>query len=123
MSDASPISFAKFEFEESRYQRENKVWLASTLVKAVKEQKLEPFEYPVAAYDLSNMNFSLKNIYDFCLNVRRTLAADYESFPIILDDLGQVADGNHRLCHAIVDGIAYIKAYRLKEMPIPDYLE
>ena len=123
MSDASPISFAKFEFEESRYQRDNKVWLASTLVKAVNEQKLEPFDYPVTVYDMSNMNFSVKNINDFCLNVRRTLAADYESYPIILDDLGQVADGNHRLCHAIVDGVAYIKAYRLKDMPIPDYLE
>ena len=123
MSEALPISFEKFDFEESRYHRGNKIWLASTLLKAVKSQRLEPFDYPVAAYDLSNKNFQLENMDDFCWNVRRTLSADYESYPIILDNLGQVADGNHRLCHAIVDGVAYVKAYRLKEMPIPDYLE
>lgn len=97
--DAPVISFAKFDFEESRYRRGKKGWLATTLQKAVKDQELKPFDYPVAAYDMSNRYFSLENMDDFCWQVRRMLAADYESYPIILDDMGQVADGNHRLCH------------------------
>lgn len=97
--------------------------MAATLLKAVKDQELEPFDYPVAAYDMSNKNFSLENMDDFCRQMRRTLAADYENYPIILDDLGQVADGNHRLCHAIVDGVAVVKAYRLQWMPEPDFVE
>lgn len=97
--------------------------MATTLLKAVKEQNLEPFDYPVAAYDMSNKRFSLENMDDFCFQVRRTLAADYENNPIILDDLGQVADGNHRLCHAIVDGVTSVKAYRLYKMPTPDFIE
>lgn len=117
------ISFSKFNFEESRYHRGNKYWYATTLLKAVKDQELEPFDYPVAAYDMSNSYFSLQNMDDFCWQVRRTLAADYESHPIILDDLGQVADGNHRLCHAIIDGVASVKAYRLTSMPEPDFVE
>lgn len=117
------ISFAKFEFEESRYKRGNNCWLATTLMKAVKDQELEPFDYPVAVYDMSNRYFSLDNMYDFCWQVRRTLAADYENHPIILDDYGQVADGNHRLCHAIIDGVATVNAYRLTSMPEPDFVE
>ena len=100
-----------------------KYWMATTLLKAVKDQELEPFDYPVAAYDMSNRYFSLENMDDFCWQVRRTLAADYENNPIILDDMGQVADGNHRLCHAIIDGVATVKAYRLLSMPEPDFTE
>ena len=117
------ISFAKFEFEESRYKRGNNCWLATTLLKAVKDQNLEPFDYPVAAYDMSNRYFDLDNMDDFCWQVRRTLSAGYENHPIILDDYGQVADGNHRLCHAIIDGVATVKAYRLTSMPAPDFVE
>lgn len=123
MNEPPVISFAKFEFEESRYYRGKKYWMAPTLLKAVKEQELEPFDYPVAAYDMSNKYFSLENMDDFCWQVRRTLAADYENNPIILDDLGQVADGNHRLCHAIIDGVSTVKAYRLLSMPEPDFTE
>ena len=84
---------------------------------------LHNFDKAVAAYDMSNKYFSLDNMDDFCWQVRRTLAADYESNPIILDDYGQVADGNHRLCHAIIDGVATVKAYRLLSMPEPDFVE
>ena len=49
--------------------------------------------------------------------------ADYVKYPIILDDLGQVADGNHRIAHAILDGKKSILAYRLINMPAPDYVE
>ena len=71
------VSFAKFEFEESRYKRGNNCWLATTLLKAVKDQELEPFDYPVAVYDMSNRYFILDNMDDFCWQVRRTLAADH----------------------------------------------
>lgn len=121
MSEYPVVQLASLNFEESRYRRGNKYWYATTLLRAVKDQELETFDYPVAAYDMSNKYFSLENMDDFCWHVRRTLAADYE-IPIILDDLGQVADGNHRLCHAIVDGVATVKAYRLQTMPEPDFI-
>ena len=97
--------------------------MATTLLKAVHDQELEPFEYPEAAYDMSNRNFSLENMDDFCFQMKRVLGADYENNPIILDDLGQVADGNHRLCHAIIDGKSSVMAYRLVNMPEPDFTE
>lgn len=117
------IAFSKFKFEESRYHRGKKYWMATTLLKAVQDQELEPFDYPVAAYDMSNRYFDLNNMDDFCWQMKRTLEADYKNNPIILDDCGQVADGNHRLCHAILDGESTVKAYRLISMPEPDFTE
>ncbi len=41
-------------------------------------------------------------------------------YPVILDDEGFIADGNHRLCKAILEGKDTIKAIRLLKMPAPD---
>lgn len=116
------VEFENFTFEESRYQRSDKVWLATTLLHAVKEQKLEPFEFPLAAYNLLNIGFPIKNTDDFIWQMKRTLNADYD-YPVILDDYGQIADGFHRICHALLDGKTTIMAYRLREMPPADYKE
>lgn len=117
------INYSKLSFDESRYRRGKKYWYASTLLRAALDAELEPFEYPVACYDLSSKYFSLENTDDFIWQIKRTLDADYENHPIILDDMGQVADGNHRLCHAILDGKSHVMAYRLQNMPEPDFIE
>lgn len=119
---APKVEFENFTFEESQYKRGEKVWLATTLLRAVKEQKLESFDFPLAAYNMLNMGFRVENTDDFIWQMKRTLNADY-NYPIVLDDYGQVADGFHRICHAIYDGKTIIKAYRLKKMPPADYTE
>lgn len=119
--EAPVLSFTPISFDESRYNRGNKYWYATTLLKACQEQDLEPFEYPLAAYDLSVLNFKISNTDDFIWNMKRCMNADYQH-PIILDDFGQVADGNHRVCKAILDGKRSILAYRLQHMPEPDFV-
>ena len=119
---APVVDISVFAFEESQYKRGEKVWLATTLLRAVKDQKLKAFDYPLAAFNLLNLGFRLENTDDFIWQMKRTLNADY-SHPIILDDYGQVADGFHRICHAILDGKTTIKAYRLKVMPSYDFTE
>ena len=116
---APKVEFENFTFEESRYRRGSNIWYATTLMRAVKEQKLEPFDYPLAAANLSILGFKVENNDDFCWHVKRVLNADY-SKPIIIDDHGEIADGYHRIIHAIIDGKAIIKAYRLKYMPPVD---
>lgn len=123
ISEPPVINFTHLPFEESRYVRGGKCWYATTLQKACKEQDLQPFEYPLAAYDLSQKYFDLNCTDDFIWQMQRTLDADYEKYPIILDDLGQVADGNHRIAHAILDGKTKVLAYRLHVMPEPDFTE
>lgn len=117
------IHFGHLSFEEGRYRRGNKYWMATTLLRSCREQCLEPFEYPLAGYDMSNKYFDLNNTDDFIWQMKRVLEADYEKYPIILDDFGQVCDGNHRICHAILDGKSSVLAYRLISMPAPDFVD
>jgi len=119
---APKVEFEHFSFEESRYKRGKNVWFATTLLRAVKDQGCTAFEYPLAGFDLLQKGFRLDNTDDFCWHVKRMLGADYK-IPIILDDYGQVADGFHRICHAIVDGETHVMAYRLRTMPPVDMEE
>lgn len=116
------LEFEKLEFEESKYSRGNDNWMATTLLLACHRQKLEPFELPLAAIDLSVLRFSVKNTDEFVWQMKRCMDADPD-IPIILDDLGQVADGSHRICKAILEGRRTIMAYRLQYMPKPDFVE
>lgn len=113
------VDLGHFTFEESRYRRGSSIWYATTLMRAVKEQELKTFAYPLAAIDMTILGFKVCNMDDFCWHAKRVLNADY-SHPIILDDLGQIADGYHRICHALLDGKTTIMAYRLKTMPPVD---
>ena len=122
VNEPPAIDFGHLTFEQSNYERGGKHWYATTLLRACHAQELEPFEYPLAAYHLCELPFRLENMDDFIWQMRRTLDADYEKYPIILDDYGQIADGNHRIAHAILDGRKSILAYRLQTMPAPDYV-
>lgn len=44
------------------------------------------------------------------------------TYPIIIDHVGRVLDGMHRVCKALNQGLETILAYRLLEMPEPDYV-
>lgn len=85
-------------FAESEYHRGDKVWFAQTLYDFAKAK-----EYSI---------FQCKRVRECSLE-----------YPIILDDVGQIADGYHRLCKAILEGRETIKAIRLLEMPAPDRIE
>ena len=111
-----------FGFADSRYVRGKCGWLAASLYKKAEEDGLKPFAVPLASMDMSILPFRCKNMDDFVWHVKRCMAADTD-IPIIYDDYGQIADGNHRVAKAIIDGKRYIMAYRLKNMPPIDYTE
>ena len=111
-----------FGFADSRYVRGKNGWLAASLYKKAKEDGLKPFAVPLASMDLSILPFRCKNMDDFLWHMKRCMAAD-TNIPIIYDDYGQIADGNHRVARAIIEGHRYIMAYRLKSMPPIDYTE
>ena len=97
-------------------------WMASSLYKKVEEDGLKPFEIPLASIDLTPLHFKVNSTDSFIWHMNRCMNADTD-IPILLDDMGQVADGNHRICKAILDGKRYIKAYRMKDMPAYDFNE
>ena len=111
-----------FGFADSRYVRGKNGWLAASLYKKAEEDGLKPFAVPLASMDLSILPFRCKNMDDFLWHMKRCMAAD-TNIPIIYDDYGQIADGNHRVARAIIEGHRYIMAYRLKSMPPIDYTE
>ena len=111
-----------FGFADSRYVRGKCGWLAASLYKKAEEDGLKPFAVPLASMDLSILPFRCKNMDDFVWHVKRCMAAD-TNIPIIYDDYGEIADGNHRVAKAILEGKRYIMAYRLKNMPPVDYTE
>lgn len=43
-------------------------------------------------------------------------------YPVILDPEGRVMDGMHRVCKALILGLHRIPAYRLPELPEPDFI-
>ena len=109
-------------FDRSEFRRDNNVWRAETLYLFAKAKEYPVLDLPLWAIDLSDEPFDSRNLKQFIENVKRVNDCSLE-YPIILDDNGQIADGYHRLCKAILEGRETIKAIRLEEMPTPDRIE
>lgn len=116
------VKIENMNFSESSFRLYNKVWKASTLYEEVKKQKLKAFNCPLASIDLSRNHFDLENMNDFIFQCKRVYMCDKKK-PIVLDNLGRIADGYHRVCRAILDGDTTIRAYRLNSLPEPDKIE
>lgn len=106
-------------FAESECHRDNKIWNAQTLYNFAKAK-----EYPVRDMPLWNIGltvgpFERSRLHGSIFQCRRVLDCSSD-YPIILDEAGQMADGYHRLCKAVLEGGKTIKAIRPPEMPAPD---
>jgi hypothetical protein len=106
-------------FEQSEFIRGNKAWKAETLYLFAKAKEYPVRDLPLWAVDLSDEPFDARSLALFIMQAKRVQQCSLEH-PIILDDAGQIADGYHRLCKAILEGHETIKAIRLEEMPAPD---
>ena len=110
------IKIEDTHLSEENYIRCNKLWKTSQLVDFCEEKKYQPFKAPLACFDLSFMNFPVSNLNSFILQCKRALDADLK-YPIIIDDLGIVANGYHRIVKAILEGKTEIDCIRMEEMP------
>lgn len=109
-------------FAESEYHRGDKVWFAQTLYDFAKAKEYSIMDMPLWNIDLTAEPFECNQLHSFIFQCKRVMECSLE-YPIILDDVGQIADGYHRLCKAILEGRETIKAIRLLEMPAPDRIE
>lgn len=110
------------KFEESEFHRGENVWAAETLYLFAKAKEYPVQDLPLWAIDLSDEPFDARDLNSFIFQCRRVQDCSLE-YPIILDNYGQIADGYHRLCKAILEGRETIKAIRLEEMPAPDRIK
>lgn len=85
-------------------------------------EQFNVFDLPLAGIDLTTMAWGISNMDDFIHHAKRCVDTDLE-YPILLTPKGQVCDGWHRICKAIVMGEETIKAIRLESMPSYDSYE
>ncbi len=115
-------TIGKMTFEESEFQRGKEVWKAETLYLFAKAKEYPILDLPLWCIDLSDTPFNAEDLQNFIFQCKRVQDTSLE-YPIILDNYGQIADGYHRICKAILEGRETIKAIRLEEMPAPDKYE
>lgn len=82
-------------------------------------KNLPVFDIPLAALDLSSQPWDGEDMYSLAFHVKKCMEADLE-YPILLDWLGGVADGRHRILKAIATGKTTIKARRITWRVEPD---
>lgn len=116
------VQVEKFGLEDSQYRRGDKVWKASSLIAWCKAKEYPVFDMPLCCADLSIEAFEFSTLDNFIFQMFRVQNCSLD-YPIILDDLGQIADGYHRVCKAILQGRKTIKAIRIQEMPAYDLIE
>lgn len=116
------VPIDNMSFEESEYRRGDKVWKAQTLCDFAKAKEYPIMDMPLWNIDLTTEPFECNQLHSFIFQCKRVSDCSLD-YPIILDEVGQIADGYHRLCKAILEGRETIKAIRLLEMPAPDRIE
>ena len=113
------VRYESVNTNNHRYYRGSDYWEVYKLIEHVKEEDLPIFDIPLAGIDLNCTPFNVNNLDDMAWHMKRVQNSDLK-YPIILDDLGQICDGNHRVVKALVNGDKTIKAVRIQSMPTPD---
>lgn len=79
-------------------------------------------DFPVMNVPLDHLNvwhdYKHLRLRDFVMHMKAVNAADL-SFPIILDEDGEIMDGRHRIMKAMLTGRKTIPAVRFDENPRP----
>lgn len=114
---------AQYHFRHS--ERGLLAWDVRRLVERVKELEVE--EVPLSA--IAELDeafwFDAKDGSPTCRDIAghaRLIEAADLTWPIILDPAGRVMDGMHRVCKALLLGMSSIRAYRLPQLPPPDFI-
>jgi len=113
------VKIEGMDFSESGFTRRNNYWKAQTLYDFAKAKEYKVMDMPLWCVNLGNQPLTMDSLKDFIFHVKRINDCSLDN-PIILDDEGNIADGIHRICKAILNGEETIKAIRLEEMPAPD---
>lgn len=79
-------------------------------------------DLPVMEVPLNHLNvytnYQTLTLRDLVMHMKAVNNADL-SYPIILDEDGDIMDGRHRIMKCLLEGIETIKAVRFEENPSP----
>lgn len=104
------------------YYHAGKSWEDVRLWEATKDNEVK--DYPIADFLKQDTYWNIGSFRDLAEEMKLALKADY-SYPIIIDEDGDLVDGAHRIIHAYLDGADTIKAVTIRadQFPEPDYDE
>ena len=95
-------------------------WLMANLIAMSKD--LEVFDLPLIGLDLLVSPWECASVASFIYHVQRVQDCDLKH-PVILGAEGQLMNGWHRICKAILQGDETIKAVRFETTPGADIVE
>lgn len=90
-------------------------WSVARLIELSRE--LPVMEIPMDHLNIFHLYKEL-TLREMVMHMNAVEDADL-SFPIILDEDGELMDGRHRIMKALRDGVESIKAVRFEENPAP----
>lgn len=64
---------------------------------------LPVFDLPLSLFPFNDHSFDAKDIYEFAQHYIHVRDADPDE-PVVMDELGRVIDGRHRLVKALIEG-------------------
>lgn len=106
---------------DNTFECGNRVWVVANLIE--KARDLPVFDLPLIGLNAGSSVWSpISSAYGLAKAMRRVLDVDLR-YPIILDQDGFIMDGWNRVCKALVQGHATIKAVRFEKTPPHDYLK
>ena len=115
---APKVNISDLHMDEHNYDDGVSVWSVHKLIEHSK--KFDVFDMPLAGINLSGQPWGEEwNIDWFIFQMKRVNATELKH-PILLDDMGNICDGWHRIVKAIIEGERTVPAIRLETMPSPD---
>ncbi len=104
-----------YSVKEQQSKLGNHIWSVARLFELAKG--LSVMDVPLNHLDLSKQYDKL-TIRDMVMHMKAVNDADL-SYPIIMDEDGEIMDGRHRIMKALLTGAETIKAVRFDENPAP----
>ena len=101
------------------YQEGNKVWYATTLIKASKDLPVKSIPINNKMLD-TKIQWTLDTFFDLKQHMIRMKNADLK-FPVIIGPKGIIIDGYHRLMKAMSLNKTSIKYIKLDKLPPHDF--
>lgn len=111
------INLEKTDLSENYFSdKDGNTFDVPTIIQYCKEQKFPIFNAPIASINIDYLAWEINDTYDFCYHINRVNSTNLK-YPIILSPNGQIVDGVHRVCKAIILGNKTIKCIRMQSMP------
>lgn len=81
------------------------------------DYSIKELDLDLEIYNLRTDSFSCEDLFEFCVHYQLVQNADLK-YPVIINCQGQVVDGRHRICKAILQWKKTIKAIQV----LDDYI-